>query len=417
MKRLRKMTAILLCLLIFCFSLPFAAAESGEKVYPYVFVHGMMGWGSYDGVNEKAPYWSDGHGGDVIAQLREEGVEAYAASVGKISSVWDRACELYAQLTGTTVDYGAAHSAKYGHARYGRSYASNPLMTTFGKRDENGEMMKINLFGHSLGGPTVRLFAHLLANGAEEEVAASPEDVSPLFTGGKADRIYSVTTWSAPHNGTPVSNVLYDNLGVGYMLGFAANLIGHGKLASTYDWQLEQFGITDVPSQGIKAKLDPAAVIRFVKSDDNCGYDLSIRGAKALNERIEMAEGVYYFSYTGTKTVQRQNGTYKPEPSMFPMFVLPSALLGRLNGKEFDGVPLDKSWRENDGLVPVISGKAPFDEESVEYASVGDAPLKTGVWYVMPVLQSFSHVGYMGMDDDRCTKLFEEQIQRINSLE
>lgn len=416
MKKGNGFLAILLSLCILVLSVPLAAAEDGGSRYPYVFVHGMMGWGSYDGTNETYPYWNDGHGGDILDAFRAEGVECYAASVGKINSVWDRACELYAQLTGTTVDYGAAHSAKYGHARYGRSYADDPLMTTFGKMDEDGNRIKINLFGHSLGGPTVRMFAWLMAEGAAEEVEASPDDVSPLFTGGKADWIHSVTTWSAPHNGTPVSNVLYDNLGVGYMLGFAANLIGRGSSITQYDWQLEQFGLTSVPSQNIKARFDPAAVVRFVRSDDNCGYDLSIRGAAALNEKIDTADGIYYFSFTGTKTVARKNGTYKPESGMFPMFILPSALLGTLNGKKFDGVPLDSSWRENDGLVPVISGRAPFGEKSIDYETVGDQPLETGVWYVMPLLKSFSHVDYMGMGSDRSADIFREQIALIDSL-
>jgi len=36
---------------------------------------------------------------------------AYAASVAPNGSAWDRACELYAQLSGTRVDYGKAHTA------------------------------------------------------------------------------------------------------------------------------------------------------------------------------------------------------------------------------------------------------------------------------------------------------------------
>ena len=39
---------------------------------------------------------------------------------------WDRACELYARLTGTTVDYGIAHSAEKGHDRFGITY-NEPL--------------------------------------------------------------------------------------------------------------------------------------------------------------------------------------------------------------------------------------------------------------------------------------------------
>ena len=51
--------------------------------------------------------------------LNEKGIEAYAPAVGPLSSAWDRACELYAQLMGTRVDYGEAHSKMHGHNRYG----------------------------------------------------------------------------------------------------------------------------------------------------------------------------------------------------------------------------------------------------------------------------------------------------------
>jgi triacylglycerol lipase len=54
--------------------------------------------------------------------VADKGHQTYYASMGPISSNWDRACELYAQIKGTVVDYGQAHSAKYGHARYGKDY-------------------------------------------------------------------------------------------------------------------------------------------------------------------------------------------------------------------------------------------------------------------------------------------------------
>ncbi len=45
--------------------------------------------------------------GSLTSYLNSLGYETYSATVGPISSAWDRACELYAQLTGTTVDFTA----------------------------------------------------------------------------------------------------------------------------------------------------------------------------------------------------------------------------------------------------------------------------------------------------------------------
>ena len=145
--------------------------------YPMVFVHGYNGWGSGEGLNGLLPYWG-ATTGDLMKHLIFKGYDCYSASVGPVSSAWDRACELYAQLTGTTVDYGEVHSKKSGHKRFGRTY-TKPLF------DGWDESKKVHLIGHSFGGTTIRLLTHLLTNGCEEEVTASGEDVSPLFTGGK----------------------------------------------------------------------------------------------------------------------------------------------------------------------------------------------------------------------------------------
>ena len=46
----------------------------------YVFVHGLSGWGSYDANYQRMPYWGM-RGGDLMAFLRQEGYDCYAASV------------------------------------------------------------------------------------------------------------------------------------------------------------------------------------------------------------------------------------------------------------------------------------------------------------------------------------------------
>jgi triacylglycerol lipase len=66
-------------------------------------------------------YWG-GFQGDLQEQLKAEGYEVYSVAGGPVSSSWDRVTEIYHQLKGGRVDYGATHSAKYGHLRYGESY-------------------------------------------------------------------------------------------------------------------------------------------------------------------------------------------------------------------------------------------------------------------------------------------------------
>ncbi len=392
-----------------------AAAEEKGTNYPYVFVHGMMGWGSYDGVDSLMPYWGGVHG-DMLEGLEQQGIECYSASVGKISSNWDRACELYAQLTGTRVDYGEKHSLEHKHARYGRSYEGNALMDTFGKTDENGDLIKINLIGHSLGGPTVRLFAYMLEYGDKAECEYSGDDVSPLFEGGKGEYVYSVCTMSAPHNGTPVANILYDDLGVAYILAVLGGILGLKPIASFWDFQLEQYGITTMYKQGFDSWFSLEGIKNIISTDDNCGYDLSIRGAQALNDKIDIVDGIYYFSYTGEQVTKKNNGTYVPPIDMFPMFTPFSYMIGKFDGEIYDGVEMTEEWRENDGLISVISASAPFDEPSVKYDEVKDKTLQTGTWHVMPLIDDFSHVSYMGMDTADFAHVYENHIALVNSL-
>ncbi|MBO7690723.1 MAG: hypothetical protein J6T14_07845, partial [Clostridia bacterium] len=77
-----------------------------------VFVHGYMGWGSYDAQYKVMPYWGM-FTGDLLKRLNKACFACYAASVAPQGSAWDRACELYAQLAGTRTDYGAAHATLF----------------------------------------------------------------------------------------------------------------------------------------------------------------------------------------------------------------------------------------------------------------------------------------------------------------
>ena len=131
----------------------------------YIFVHGLGGWGSYDPIDRVVPEWGM-LTGSLIKYLTRQGYACYAASVSPVGSAWDRACELYAQLAGTVTDYGAAHSAKANHARFGCDYSKMSLIPDW----RLGE--PIVLIGHSFGGATVRLFSELLANGDAAERAA-----------------------------------------------------------------------------------------------------------------------------------------------------------------------------------------------------------------------------------------------------
>ena len=398
MKKSKKFLCLLLALVMAgsLLLLPAAAADtqqSGAERYPTIYVHGLMGWGEHDQIYAVTPYW--GLTSDLMPYLTGKGYESYAASVGPLSSAWDRACELYAQLTGTTVDYGAAHAAEYDHARYGVTY-DKPLFEGW-SADK-----KINLVGHSFGGATIRLFLDILADGSAEEQAAAKAagtEVSPFFQGGKADWVYSLTTLAAPHNGTTFLECCGD------MTQFAAEasttmakLLGISDFKGVYDFQLEQFGFYRKDGETVLEALDRVLHSDFLSHNDNVFRDLTIDRALELNDDIEIQPNVYYFSYTGDKTRQSTlTGERTSAVDMTPLFVpFANQMCGYYDQTTAGGFRIDKSWAPNDGLVNTVSALYPTDSagrcltqsgkagyvQQDGYSNVGYQP---GVWNVMPV--------------------------------
>ena len=111
-----------------------------QNKYPIILVHGFMGWGREEMGNYR--YW--GGKDDFEQYLKNEGYTVYTASVGPVSSNWDRAVELYYQIKGDQIDYGKAHSELYGLVRKpdGKSYPG-----LYPEWDEN---QPVHLIGHSI---------------------------------------------------------------------------------------------------------------------------------------------------------------------------------------------------------------------------------------------------------------------------
>lgn len=336
--------------------------EKWNTNYTYVFVHGLMGWGEYDGVYKLMPYWGM-FGGDLMEYLRKQGFEARGASVAATKSAWDRACELYAQLTGTVVDYGKAHSEKCGHERYGTDYTENPLIESWSAED------KINLLGHSFGGATVRMLAHLMAKGDEAEMAATDKnEISGLFTGGKESWIYSVTALAAPHNGT-----------------------------SSYNTGEETEGETE------EAEYDTAA------------YDMYIDNALELNKILTISNDTYYFSIPCCMTAENEDGVQVPDESrMESLFVESSKAIGSFTGTTKGGFYIDESWQANDGLVNTKSAMAPMYNASKQF---DENNITKGVWNIMPTYEG-DHMSLQGglLKTNDIKGLYTELLEMINCL-
>lgn len=325
--------------------------------YAWVFCHGLSGWGSYDKQNDRLPYWGM-FNGDAIEAMNNMGFHAYSASVDPQGSAWDRACELYAQLTGTKVDYGKAHSDKHVHQRYGEDFTGRALIPNWSAKD------KINLVGHSFGGATTRLLIELMTNGsAEERKATKKDDISPLFTGGKGDWIYSVTSLAAPHNGTSAYNV------------------PEGYDESLSSWQKFNAKMLGRFTSG-------AGEEGYARSeDDYAHFDLQIDNALALNETIGTYDNIWYFSIPCNATVKQADGTWFPDKDLMETTMMNGGIkMGKTKATTKGGFKIDEKWFPNDGLVNTISAKAPFNAPKKAYkpGTTKLSAVKPGVWNVFP---------------------------------
>lgn len=358
--------------------------------YKYVFVHGLSGWGSYDEANKVMPYWGM-FGGDLMEYLNDKGFDCYAASVSPSSSAWDRACELYAQLTGTVVDYGKAHSERCGHERYGTDFTGRALIDSFSSED------KINLLGHSFGGATVRLFASIMEKGVAEEIAATPdEELSDFFRGGKGDWIYSITTLAAPHNGTTAYMVDKDDM-------------PEDKIDFTGFTNDIQYALTNLIRAANGSNTDGRS------EEDFASYDMYIDNALRMNKDILTLEDSYYFSFACSATEQQVDGTYHPKKGKVEtLFLASSKAMGSYTGVTEGGYVIDESWQENDGLVNTVSALVPSD---APYKSYDAENVEKGIWNVMPVYDG-DHMSLQGglLKTNEVKYFYVEHLSMINSL-
>jgi len=400
----------------------------------YVFVSGILGTGEYSSFEHILPYWGLFQG-DLLHRLEEEtGSECYAAAVGPISSVWDRVCELYAQLTGTRVDYGAAHSKARGHERYGREYI--PMFEGWGPE------RPVHFMAHSFGGATARLFALLCAEGSREEreaARAAGEEPSPLFEGGMLNRILSVTALASPHNGTTAIVTIQKGQPLWPFVPIYTflNLVGTlPVLNGVYDMHLEHFGLSNPAGQYRGNRPSHRKLKAFLRSRDHATADFSIDGAEELNRAVPIRPELYYFSYASaldSKELRHGRQLIPLREFKDPLLAFYAVQMGMATGfarkkVRVEDRPVDRIkasveyeplWLENDGAVPLASALYPFGQPRKEYEDGGET--EPGIWHVMPVKTGADHGYYCcwdvnNQDLEELVAFYTEHMRRLDKI-
>ncbi|AKS67981.1 YSIRK-targeted triacylglycerol lipase [Staphylococcus coagulans] len=360
------------------------AAQVGQaqhvNKYPIVLVHGFLGLVDQNTFPLYPNYWG-GNKFKVVDELKNKGYDIYQASVGAFASNYDRAVELYYYIKGGRVDYGAAHAAKYGHERYGRTYEGIMRDWQPGK--------KIHLIGHSMGGQTIRLMEQFLRNGNQEEIAYHKQhggEISPLFLGGQDNMIASITTLGTPHNGSQAADKI-GNKDIVRNIMYALNRLA-GNKNSTVDFGLRQWGFQQQPGETRLEYINRVSNSRIWTTTDNAAYDLTLEGAAKLNEMTSLNPNITYTTYTGLASHTGPLGNENPSIGQFPLMDLTSRIIGH---------DANVAWRKNDGIVPVISSLHPFNQAFIDITAE-DSGTRKGIWQVRPILQGWDHVDFIGID-------------------
>ncbi|MDU7765459.1 MAG: triacylglycerol lipase, partial [Staphylococcus sp.] len=283
-----------------------------------------------------------------------------------------------------------AHAAKYGHERYGKTYA--------GAYKDWKPGQKIHLIGHSMGGQTIRYLEELLRHGSPEEVEYQKQhggDISPLYKGGQDNMISSITTIATPHNGTHAADLLGNEEIIRQVAYDYAR--SKGNKLSHVDVGLSQWGLKQREDETLVQYIQRVKQSKLWTTKDNGFYDLTTEGTDILNQKTSLNPNIVYKTYQGESTRPGPNGTQKADVNMNIGYTLTANTIGRVK---------DKAWRENDGLVSVISGQYPLNQA---HTSATDQVQK-GVWQVTPVKHNWDHGDFVGTDTSE-VRISKEELE------
>lgn len=340
-------------------------------------VHGFNGFTDDINPSVLSHYWG-GDKLDIRQDLESNGYETYEASIGALSSNYDRAVELYYYIKGGTVDYGAAHAEKYGHDRYGKTYA--------GVYKDWQPGQKVHIVAHSMGGQTVRQLEELLRNGNKEEIEyqkAHGGKISPLYQGTNDNMINSITTLGTPHNGTIAADKLGNEAFVRQLAFDYAKFKGNKN--SKVDFGFGQWGLKQREGESYVKYVQRVQNSALWTTQDNGFYDLTREGAEKLNKKTSLNPNIVYKTYTGESTRPTLLGKQKSDIGMFFPFTVTGNVIGKAAEKE---------WRENDGLISTISAQHPFNQPYTEATD----QIQKGIWQVTPIKHGWDHVDFVGQD-------------------
>ncbi|KAJ8773675.1 hypothetical protein K2173_005921 [Erythroxylum novogranatense] len=309
---------------------PVLATTNGADLPPIVLVHGIFGFGK--GRLGGLSYFAG-------AEKKDERV--LVPDSGSLTSIYDRARELFYHLKGGQVDYGEEHSKACGHSQFGNIYGQ-------GHYPEWDEDHPVHFVGHSAGAQVVRVLQQMLSDKAFKG-----------YENTSADWVLSITSLSGAFNGTTRT----------YLDGMQAE-DGRTMKPAYYNFGFDHYNISR-KKMGVWGLVDCLLGIAGpFASGDWILPDLTIQGSMQMNSRLQTFPNTYYFSYA-TKRTRKVMGVTFPSTifGIYPLLFL----------------RMDEDWQDNDGALNTISmthPRLPIEHPSQFVANASECqPLETGTWY------------------------------------
>ncbi|XP_061372733.1 uncharacterized protein LOC133315176 [Gastrolobium bilobum] len=346
---------------------------NAQDLPPIVLVHGIFGFGK--GRLGSLSYFAG-------AEKKDERV--LVPDLGSLTSIYDRARELFYYLKGGQVDYGEEHSKACGHSQFGRTYEQ-------GHYPEWDEDHPIHFVGHSAGAQVVRVLQQMLADKAFKGYENTSENW-----------VLSITALSGAFNGTTrtyldgmqpedgrtlkticllqlcrIGVIIYDWFDIPWLKNYYNFGFDHFNMS----WKkVGIWGLVDC----LLGNAGPFA------SEDWILPDLTIQGSIRINYHLHTFPNTYYFSYA-TKQTKKIMGLTVPSSilGIHPLLFIRVLQMSQWRHPPDVSPPYkgyrDEDWLDNDGALNTISmtyPRLPIEHPSRLVEKDSDCtPLEPGIWY------------------------------------
>ncbi|VDP78508.1 unnamed protein product [Schistosoma curassoni] len=391
-----------------------------------ILIPGLPGWGLTDG------YWESA----LDSSIFPTNLSVSSVDPSPIASHHDRACEIFAQITSTLVDYGSGHSQFFGHSRWGKDYSKIPPLYL-----EWGPSNPVHLVCHSTAINTARVLQRLL-------------EIDFWNKGTSAKWILSITSINGALNECALSDVINKeilrlingkflckeckNLGCSACIHIkiqkAAKILRRGviwaamsklkldseQLNRALNWSIDHWvsdtsnSLQFLSGEEVLNKLNSILKCGMFSSGDNIIYDQTPEGILKLQEILHNSSNIkgslkrvpdfiyndtFYLSLFSSATMS--STLYIPSEMSPILWPFSAILLDKTNDNCLDDHTKEAIYkiqkistnvdplRDNDGLVTVINQCIPRGAESfVEVFPKQECLLslhesiKPGVWYI-----------------------------------